>query len=63
MPPPENASPIRPCRVLGRSPSLNARPISLLDEWLAQITEELAAWDRAHPESPSAPFAVNQIVH
>jgi nitronate monooxygenase len=35
----------------------------MLDEWLARITEELAAWDRAHPESPSAPFAVNQIVH
>src|ERR1043166_2906389 len=37
--------------------------ISMLDEWLAQITEELAAYDRAHPEAPSAPFAVNQIVH
>ena len=35
----------------------------LLDEWLAQITEELAAYDRAHPDAPSAPFAVNQIVH
>ena len=49
--------------VVGSFPSLNARPISLLDEWLAQITEELAAWDRDHPEAPSAPFAVNQIVH
>ncbi|HUO90141.1 MAG TPA: nitronate monooxygenase family protein [Rhizomicrobium sp.] len=49
--------------IIGAFPSLNARPISMLDEWLAQITEELAAWDRAHPESPSAPFAVNQIVH
>jgi len=49
--------------VVGSFPSLNARPVSLLDEWLHQITEELAAWDRAHPESPSAPFAVNQIVH
>src|SRR3569623_2413063 len=44
-------------------PSLNARPPALLDEWLARITEELAAYDRAHPERPSAPFAVNQIVH
>jgi nitronate monooxygenase len=44
-------------------PGLNARPISQLDEWLARITEELAAYDRAHPEAPSAPFAVNQIVH
>lgn len=49
--------------VVGSFPSLNARPISQLDEWLAQITEELAAWDRAHPDLPSAPFAVNQIVH
>jgi nitronate monooxygenase len=49
--------------VIGSFPSLNARPISLLDEWLAEITEELAAYDRAHPDAPSAPFAVNQIVH
>uniref|UniRef100_B0T5K4 2-nitropropane dioxygenase NPD n=1 Tax=Caulobacter sp. (strain K31) TaxID=366602 RepID=B0T5K4_CAUSK len=49
--------------IIGSFPSLNARPLSLLDEWLHRITEELAAWDRAHPESPSAPFAVNQIVH
>ncbi|MDB5456060.1 MAG: 2-nitropropane dioxygenase [Caulobacter sp.] len=49
--------------VVGSFPSLNARPISQLDEWLARITEELAAHDRAHPEAPSAPFAVNQIVH
>jgi nitronate monooxygenase len=49
--------------VVGSFPSLNARPISQLDEWLAQITEELAAWDRANPDTPSAPFAVNQIVH
>jgi nitronate monooxygenase len=49
--------------VVGSFPSLNARPISMLDEWLHRITEELAAWDRDHPEAPSAPFAVNQIVH
>ena len=49
--------------VVGSFPSLNARPISQLDEWLAQITEELAAWDRDHPDQLSAPFAVNQIVH
>jgi nitronate monooxygenase len=49
--------------VVGSFPSLNARPISQLDEWLAQITEELAAWDRANPDTPSAPYAVNQIVH
>ena len=49
--------------VVGSFPSLNARPVSQLDEWLARITEELAAWDKAHPEAPAAPFAVNQIVH
>ncbi|MDP2259528.1 MAG: nitronate monooxygenase family protein [Caulobacter sp.] len=49
--------------IVGSFPSLNARPISQLDEWLARITEELAAWDRANPDLPSAPFAVNQIVH
>jgi nitronate monooxygenase len=49
--------------VVGSFPALNARPASLLDEWLAHITQELAAYDRAHPDAPSAPFAVNQIVH
>ncbi len=49
--------------VVGSFPSLNARPISQLDEWLHRITEELAAWDRDHPDQLSAPFAVNQIVH
>ncbi len=49
--------------IVGSFPSLNARPISQLDEWLARITEELAAWDKANPDLPSAPFAVNQIVH
>jgi nitronate monooxygenase len=49
--------------VVGSFPSLNARPISQLDEWLHQITEELAAHNRDHPDRPAAPFAVNQIVH
>jgi nitronate monooxygenase len=49
--------------IVGSFPALNARPQSLLDEWLHQITEELAAWDRANPDAPAAPFAVNQIVH
>jgi nitronate monooxygenase len=49
--------------IVGAFPALNARPASLLDEWLHRITEELAAWDRDHPEAPSAPFAVNHIVH
>jgi nitronate monooxygenase len=49
--------------VVGSFPSLNARPISQLDEWLDQITSELAAYDKANPDRPSAPYAVNQIVH
>jgi nitronate monooxygenase len=49
--------------VVGSFPALNARPASLLEEWLHQITEELAAWDRDHPDMRSAPFAVNHIVH
>ena len=49
--------------IVGAFPALNARPPALLDEWLARIKEELAAHDKAHPERPSAPFAVNQIVH
>ena len=49
--------------VVGAMPALNARPASQLDEWLAEITEALAAHDKAHPDSPAAPYAVNQIVH
>jgi len=49
--------------IVGAFPALNARPVSQLDEWLHEITEALAAHDRAHPDSPAAPFAVNQIVH
>jgi nitronate monooxygenase len=49
--------------IVGAMPALNARPASQLDEWLAEITEALAAHDRAHPERPAAPFAINQIVH
>ncbi|MGN1055208.1 MAG: NAD(P)H-dependent flavin oxidoreductase, partial [Comamonas sp.] len=49
--------------IVGSMPALNARPASQLDEWLAEITETLAAHDRAHPGSPAAPFAINQIVH
>ncbi len=49
--------------IVGSFPALNARPAALLDEWLHQITEELAIWDRDHPDTPSAPFAVNHIVH
>ena len=49
--------------IVGSMPALNARPAELLDEWLAEITETLAAWDKANPDRPSAPFAINQIVH
>lgn len=49
--------------IVGSFPALNARPQTLLDEWLHRITEELAAHNRAHPDRPAAPFAVNQIVH
>ena len=49
--------------IVGSFPALNARPQSELDEWIHRIVEELAEWDREHPDSPSAPFAVNQIVH
>ena len=49
--------------VVGSFPALNARPAEELDRWLERITTELAAYDAEHPDSPSAPFAVNQIVH
>lgn len=49
--------------IVGAMPSLNARPAEQLEDWLAEITETLAAWDKAHPDQPSAPFAINQIVH
>ena len=49
--------------VVGSMPSLNARPAELLDEWLAEITETLAAYNKANPDKPAAPFAINQIVH
>ncbi|MDQ7975040.1 MAG: nitronate monooxygenase family protein [Rhodocyclaceae bacterium] len=49
--------------VVGSMPALNARPAAQLEDWLAEITEELAAYNQAHPEAPAAPFAINQIVH
>ncbi|MCH2240970.1 MAG: nitronate monooxygenase family protein [Aquabacterium sp.] len=49
--------------VVGSMPALNARPASQLEDWLAEITETLAAYNAAHPEQPAAPFAINQIVH
>jgi nitronate monooxygenase len=49
--------------VVGSMPALNARPASQLDEWLSEITETLAAYNKANPDRPAAPFAINQIVH
>jgi nitronate monooxygenase len=49
--------------VVGSMPALNARPAEQLEDWLAEITETLAAWDKANPDKPAAPFAINQIVH
>jgi nitronate monooxygenase len=49
--------------VVGSMPALNARPASQVDEWLHEITEGLAAWDKANPDKPAAPYAINQIVH
>jgi nitronate monooxygenase len=49
--------------VVGAMPALNARPAAQLEEWLAEITETLAAYNKANPDKPAAPFAINQIVH
>ena len=49
--------------VVGSFPALNARPEAQLDEWLAEITEDLADYNARNPDKPAAPFAVNQIVH
>src|SRR5699024_7078401 len=49
--------------IVGAMPALNARPSSQLDEWLAEITEELASYNAKNPDRPAAPFAINQIVH
>jgi len=49
--------------VVGAMPALNARPAEQLEEWLIEITEALAAYNKANPDKPAAPFAINQIVH
>ncbi len=49
--------------VVGSMPALNARPAEQLEEWLIEITEALAAYNKTHPDQPAAPFAINQIVH
>ncbi|MDO8448338.1 MAG: nitronate monooxygenase family protein [Rhodoferax sp.] len=49
--------------VVGSMPALNARPAEQLEEWLIEITGALAAYNKANPDKPAAPFAINQIVH
>jgi nitronate monooxygenase len=49
--------------VVGSMPALNARPAEQLEEWLIEISEALAAYNKANPDKPAAPFAINQIVH
>lgn len=49
--------------IVGSFPALNARPGPVLDEWLDQISTELAEHDEKNPDRKSAPYAVNQIVH
>lgn len=49
--------------VVGSMPALNARPAEQLEEWLIEITQALAAYNKANPDNPAAPFAINQIVH
>ena len=49
--------------VIGAFPHVNARPTAQFDQWLTSLKSELADWDAAHPEAPSAPYAVNLIVH
>ena len=49
--------------VVGSMPALNARPAAQLEDWLAEITETLATYNKAHPDNPAAPFAINQFVH
>ena len=49
--------------VVGSMPALNARPAEQLEEWLIEITEALDAHNKAHPDRPAAPYAINQIVH
>ena len=51
--------------IVGSFPALNAREKDghSLDEWLTRIREELDRHNQANPDTPAAPYAVNQIVH
>ncbi len=49
--------------IVGSMPALNARPKEQLEAELKMITEELDRYNNKNPDSPAAPFAINQIVH
>jgi len=49
--------------IVGSFPALNARPQSMLGEWLKRMKDELGEYAEANPDDPVAPYAVNQIVH
>ena len=49
--------------IVGSFPALNARPEPVLDQWLQRINDELDRHNQENPDSPAAPYAVNQIVH
>lgn len=49
--------------IVGSFPALNARPQTMLDEWLIRIKDELDEYKEANPDVPVAPYAVNQIAH
>lgn len=49
--------------IVGSFPALNARPQSMLGDWLQQIKDEVGAYKESHPDQPVAPYAVNQIAH
>lgn len=49
--------------IVGSMPALNARPQSLLAQWLEQIDSGLAELRRNNPQRPPAPYAINHIIH
>jgi nitronate monooxygenase len=53
------------CRsgIVGSFPALNARPQSMLDDWICRIKEDLDDYRRDNPDVPVAPYAINQIAH
>ncbi len=49
--------------IIGSFPALNARPQSVLEEWIIRIKTELKEYQEQNPHKKVAPFAVNQICH